>query len=69
MCHQFAYPEGQQDSAPLVAEGVYVQDDYISAEYTWGDRKGVTSNRTGNAALPITDWIFDRFRALLVDTI
>ena len=34
------YPDGQLDSAPLVAEGVFVQDDYISADYTWGDTQG-----------------------------
>jgi len=34
------YPDGQQDSDPLVAEGVFFQDDYISADYTWGDTQG-----------------------------
>jgi hypothetical protein len=34
------YPDGQLDSAPLLAEGVFVPKNYISAAYTWGEEAG-----------------------------
>jgi len=34
------YPDGQQDSLPLVATGSFIQGDYVFADYTWGSESG-----------------------------
>jgi hypothetical protein len=34
------YPDGQVDSSPLIAEGNFVQQEYIYADYTWRDQVG-----------------------------
>lgn len=34
------FPDGQEDSSPLIANGNFVQQEYIFANYTWGDQVG-----------------------------
>ena len=34
------FPDGQLDSSPLIAKGNLVQQEYIYADYTWGEQVG-----------------------------